>query len=153
MRRLVLCCMHVVWAVVLLLVFMPALPAQAQVYGNFSAPAFSRAMRGDIAIASNTLMTCPASDSRCAAVQAGNTTSLNNNDFDMIWIDTDTDASTFDSSQATLTIPSGGTIRAAYLFWTGILYSGTASSMLPPNPAAKDRVLFAPPGQSYRSIT
>src|SRR5262245_20670530 len=46
----------------------------------------------------NTLLTCPDSDSNCAAARAGSGSVVDDNDFIMRYVDIDADATTFDSS-------------------------------------------------------
>jgi uncharacterized repeat protein (TIGR01451 family) len=76
---------------------------------------------GDIAQASNTLMTCrPGSVETvkltgCAAAQAG--APGDDNYFDMDYVDVDSDPATIDSSSANLNIPAGATVLFAGLYW------------------------------------
>jgi uncharacterized repeat protein (TIGR01451 family) len=111
--------------------------------------AFSRNVNGDIAIAANTLMTCTAANSgapSCASVQAG-TAKGPNNDYTMGYVDVDGDPATFNSSTATLTVPSGATVLYALLVWGGRLSSGNAAS------AQADQASFLAPGASRESVT
>ncbi len=78
---------------------------------------------GDIVYAANTLLTCPATAGNCAAAQAGTRASANN-EFAMIQVDTDSDASTFNSSTATLDIPADATVLFAGLYWGAVSTSG-----------------------------
>ena len=83
---------------------------------------------GDIAMAANTLLTCPAgaletqTHVRCDDVQIGG--SGDDNYFDMRYVDADADASTFDSSSANLTVPAGATVLFAGLYWGAALDQG-----------------------------
>jgi uncharacterized repeat protein (TIGR01451 family) len=72
---------------------------------------------GDILLVGNTVLTCPAADANCAAAQAGG--AFNNNNFSMVYVDIDGDASTFDSSTATLSLPTDSEVLYAGLYWTG----------------------------------
>jgi uncharacterized repeat protein (TIGR01451 family) len=83
------------------------------------APRFSVNDTGDIAIIANTLMTAPDSDANAANARAGTGTVLNDNNFAMVYVDVDSDAATFNSSRATLDIPAGAQVLAAYLYWGG----------------------------------
>ncbi len=112
---------------------------------------------GQITGIANSLMTCPSSASGCTAARSaaastvGNT-ALDNNAYAMTYIDVDGDPSTFDSSNATLALPSGSTILFAGLYWGGD-YSGTGSNAAP-NSAARNVAKFKAPGASaYTSIT
>jgi uncharacterized repeat protein (TIGR01451 family) len=99
---------------------------------------------GDIAIVGNTLMTCPAIDSRCAGAQVGG--NLNDNTFNMTYVDVDADPGTFDSSSAVLTLPAGGDVLFAGLYWgadtsNGGAAGGAAPPPVPPTAAAPDAAL------------
>ena len=56
-------------------------------------PRYSANETGDITMAANTLLTCPASDARCGPAQRG--ASASNNSFRMGVVDIDGDAGTF----------------------------------------------------------
>ncbi len=105
---------------------------------------------GDITAAANTMLTCPASDPLCAAAQGGG--NRDNNNFVMTYVDADADATTFDSSTADLSIPAGGTVLFAGLYWGADTSAGTGGAAAP-NPAARGTVQFAVPGGSYAPIT
>lgn len=129
---------------------------------------FSDNANGQIIIAANTLMTCPTNtgdsklDTNCNRSQAG-TYAGNNNQFDMRWIDVDSDPSTFNSSNAQLLIPAEGRVLFAGLYWTGVQTKGDviqgASGFVgvpqaPPNAAAIGSVKFrTPAGTSYANVT
>jgi uncharacterized repeat protein (TIGR01451 family) len=89
---------------------------------------------GDIAMASNTLLTCRTgsvdtnSQVGCADVQAGG--DGDDNFFDMQYVDTDgAGNSTFDSSSANLSIPAGSTVLFAGLYWGAALDQGETLPM------------------------
>lgn len=112
---------------------------------------------GNITMAANTLMTCPTAASGCTAAQGGpssNTASnnaLNNNNWDMTYVDTDADASTFNSSSSTLALPAGSTVLFAGLYWGGDWSTGSAGA---PNASARNTVKFRAPGAgAYSSVT
>jgi uncharacterized repeat protein (TIGR01451 family) len=83
---------------------------------------------GDIAMASNTLLTCPPGSLEahtgvsCADVQNGGIG--DDNFFDMGYVNVDNDPSTFDSSSANLTVPPGATVLFAGLYWGAALDQG-----------------------------
>ena len=96
---------------------------------------------GDIAMAANTLLTCPTgaletqTHVSCADVQTGGFG--DDNYFDMRYVDVDGDASTFDSSSANLTVPAGATVLFAGLYWGAALDQGeTLPRAVRPEPAA-----------------
>ena len=107
-------------------------------------------------------MTCPTVDSRCAGAQAGG--NLNDNTFNMTYVDADADATTFDSSSAVLTLPAGGEVLFAGLYWgadtsNGGAAGGVAPAPVPPtaaapNAALRGRVAFRTPASgAYTAIT
>jgi hypothetical protein len=91
------------------------LAAPAQAADVAFAPRFATTVHGDIRAAGNTLMSCPDADVNCAAARSGS--SANNNSFTMAYVDDDGDATTFDSSSATLAPPAGSTVVWAGLYW------------------------------------
>ena len=114
-------------------------------------PRFTTNDTGAITMAANTVLTCPASDAKCAPAQKG--ASASNNTFRMGYVDVDADAATFDSSRAALHLPSGATVLYAALYWganTAAAPGGAAAR----DPAARGRVLLATPGSAgYRPVT
>lgn len=67
--------------------------------------------KGNFAFVGNTLLTCPDADPACAGARNTRGATLNDNNFDMRLIDTDSDGATFDSSQADLALASGSTVQ------------------------------------------
>jgi uncharacterized repeat protein (TIGR01451 family) len=115
-------------------------------------PRFTTNDNGEITLIGNTLMTCPAGGTptpatpqTCAGAQAGSgTQSLNNNNWNMVYVDADGDpATTINSSGATLTLPPGATVLFAGLYYGGV---GTA--------ATRNLVkLKVPGGSAYETLT
>lgn len=99
-----------------------ASPVQALEIRSFS-KVFSTNTNGDILIAANTLMTCSTTSgvnaSTCAAARDATSGTSKNNDYNSQFVDIDGDATTFDSSSATVDIPAGGTVLYALLVWGG----------------------------------
>jgi uncharacterized repeat protein (TIGR01451 family) len=121
------------------------------------APRFTVNTQGDITIAANSIMTCVDDQGGvCANARAavgGAIPANNNNSRTMTWIDADGDPTTFDSSSATLSLPPGSTVLFAGLYYGGRLNAGSGGSP-PPNPAARNTVLFKAPGDpAYRPLT
>jgi uncharacterized repeat protein (TIGR01451 family) len=121
-------------------------------------PRFSANDTGNIALAANSLMTCPTTDSDCAGARSApssNTSSnsvLNNNDYTMAYVDVDSDATTFNSSSADLSLPPGSTVLFAGLYWGGD-YSGSGS-LAPPSASARNTMKLRLPGaSSYTNVT
>jgi len=123
----------------------------AQVITPFSSRYTTNA-KGDIAAIGNTLMTCPAG-ATCTAAQAGTGSTLNNNDFAMIHVDVDGNAATFNSSRATLALPSGASVLFAGLYWGADTSAGSSGSAAP-NAALRTQVSFlSPVASSYATLT
>jgi len=97
----------------------------------------------------NQLLNCPTGAAGCTAAQNG---SGNNNDYAMVYVDVDGDASTFNSSSATLTFPAGASVLRAYLYWGGDT-SASSGGAAAPTPAANNTIEFKAPGGAYQTIT
>ena len=124
-------------------------------------PRYAINTNGDIAQASNTLLTCKAGAvetqklTGCAAVQQG-TAAGDDNYFDMQYVNSDSDPATFDSSSAQLDVPAGATVLFAGLYWGAALDQGETlplQCMATPrtgaaaaNPAAAGSALLQTPG-------
>jgi hypothetical protein len=114
-------------------------------------PRFSVNAAGDIAIVANTLETATTvgNPGRTATdvtnAQAGTGSFINNNDWNMAYVNVDTTTpGLFDSSTAALDMPSGATVLFAGLYWMGNA----------PSTAPRTQVLFrTPAGGGYNSIT
>jgi hypothetical protein len=78
--------------------------------GTFQTITNGQLVHGDIITAGNGLLTCGAA----CPVHSG---SQANNGYTMTYADTDSDATTFDSTTASLTIPAGATVAKAWLMW------------------------------------
>ena len=107
---------------------------------------YSTDQAGNIAAASNVLLTCPTDkDKACDPAQRGlvppgetpTSSKLNNNGYSMVRIKND--PATTSSSSADLKLPSGATVLRAILYYSAV---GTDST---PN---RDRILMKPPGKS-----
>ncbi len=105
---------------------------------------------GDVVQAGNTLETCQAAEVGCAAAQAGGV--ANNNTFNMGFVDVDGNASTFNSSSATLALPAGATVLYAGLYYGGRTSAGPGGAAAP-NAAARSTLALRTPGAGYRTIT
>src|SRR6186713_2100949 len=84
--------------------------------------------RGDLARAGNTLLTCPAAEAGCDTVQAGAGGNRQNNNWTMAWVDADSDADTFNSSTATLSLPAGASVTFAGLYWGADTVAGAGGA-------------------------
>jgi uncharacterized repeat protein (TIGR01451 family) len=133
-----------------------ALPAVAHAERAFT-PRFQANDTGSIVGVGNTLMTCKTSADDCSdSREHGPTTSsnskLNNDNWDMTYVDVDSDDATFNSSRATLNLPSGAQVLFAGLYWGGD--SSGRGDDAPPDDDALDKVKLKVPGASaYTNIT
>lgn len=108
----------------------------------------------EVKLIGNTNLSCIASESGCTTTQAGTTSAKRNNDFNMKFIDIDSDSSTFNSSSAKLTLNPDDEILWAGLFWGGAdgTPNGNSPSLRDAN--ALNRVKLKIPGNnSYSDIT
>jgi large repetitive protein len=121
-----------------------ALPGIASADRGFT-PRFSTNDTGNITIAANTLMTCPASAANCTSGQTSG--GQNNNSFNMGYVDVDNDATTFDSSSSKLKLPAGATVLFAGLYWGADTSAGTNGTAAR-EPSANGKVLLKVPGAS-----
>ena len=116
-------------------------------------PRFSENVQGAITFSANTVMTCPDSDSRCPGARAGTGSNLNNNQFNMTYVDVDGDPSTFNSSSATVTIPGDAQVLFAGLYYDGQTTAGVGGSAAP-SAASRGTVRFKAPGDSaYQTLS
>ncbi len=125
-----------------------SLPAQAQ---RAFSMRYTTVTSGDIAGIGNVNMNCapfsgtPAPSTDCASsrTNTAGTGSSRNNDFTMVNTDVDSDATTFNSSRATLNMPAGSTVLFAGLYWSG--RGGNA--------AQRGSVRFQTPASAYATVT
>jgi len=127
-------------ALALLLAALPV-PALAQVARTF-VPRFNVQTTGDLTLIGNTLMTCSGGGQCPAARNGGGGGNVSNQNFTMQYVDVDTDAATFSSSTATLTLPPGATV-----LWAGLYWGGSATA------ASRNTAKFAVPGGGYTTVT
>jgi len=104
---------------------------------------------GDITFAANTLMTAPASDPAAVDAQNGVGSKVANNDFQMTYVDVDSDPTTFNSSRSDLVMPAGSQVLFAGLYW-GARTSGTTVNA---STALRNTVKFMTPGGAYQNLT
>ncbi|WP_341925299.1 hypothetical protein [Nocardioides psychrotolerans] len=132
-------------------------PAATAADRNF-APRFTTNDTGDIDIVGNTVMTCNPSASGCTTATAAGPTATanaayNNNAYSMVYVDVDSDATTFNSSRSTLALPSGATVLFAGLYWGGEVTAGSGGSAAPSAAARGTVKLKAPGDAAYSTIT
>lgn len=118
-------------------------------------PRFSQNVTGALTMPSNTILTCAASESNCAAAQAGTATpasALNNNNHAMVFVDVDDDPATFNSSTADLSLPGGSDVLFAGLYF-GARTTAGSGGVAAPNTAQRGTVRFTTPGGSSQTLT
>jgi hypothetical protein len=111
---------------------------------------FSATDRGQIVTAGNTVITCPGTSTSCRSAQSG-TSSATNQDFTMGYVDVDSDSTSFNSSRATLALPSGSTVLFAGLYWGGDTSAGSNGSAAP-YPSFRSYVHFDTPTAANRVV-
>ena len=104
---------------------------------------------GDIIFAANTLMTAPASDPAAVNAQNGTGSKVANNDFQMTYVDVDSDPATFNSSRSDLVMPAGSQVLFAGLYWG----ARTSGSTVNASTALRNTVKFMTPGGAYQNLT
>ena len=107
---------------------------------------------GQVTLVANALETCIAPLTSCTAARNGTGTPADNGQFLMGYVDVDSDATTFDSSSANLSLPSGATVLWAGLYWAADTSAGTFG-VAAPTAASRGQVRFATPGGSYSTVT
>jgi hypothetical protein len=110
---------------------------------------FSTDDNGTISVFGNNLMTCPASDSRCAGAQRGSP-AVNNNSFAMVNLDADAVASTFNSSSVGVIAPPNSEVLWAGLYWGARLSRGTGGVAATGN---RKIMQLRVPGGDYAPVT
>jgi hypothetical protein len=111
---------------------------------------YAQTLHGNLGAVGNTLMTCPTAAGNCAAARSGSPYS--DNDFTMGYVDVDSNASTFDSSSATLTLPAGATVAWAGLYWSADTSAGSGGSA-DSHSSSRDQVKLAVGGGAYQTVT
>ncbi|MFE1194920.1 DUF3344 domain-containing protein [Streptomyces olivaceoviridis] len=110
------------------------------------APRHHTVQHGGFVRAANASISCRATEaSACEAVRAGRTAV--NGDFDMVYVDVDSDPRTSNSSRAEVRVPEGGRVTYARLYWGGNLRAGEQKP-----PLDNGRVLLAGPGGAYKEV-
>ncbi|WP_052847471.1 hypothetical protein [Streptomyces avicenniae] len=127
-------------------------PTAAAAAGDGDPPFAERyraVQHGGFARAANAVITCGTTASEgapdCARAQDGET--ARSGQYVMAYIDTDSDANTYNSSSAELRIPAGARVTYARLYWSANLRVGE----LKPS-ADNGRVLIAEPGGRYKEL-
>lgn len=116
-------------------------PVDAEIITPFTPPRFQANIAGTTWQIGNTLMTCPATDAKCATAQNG---AYKNNDFVMRHVDVDGDPATFNSSIATHVVPVDGSVVFSGLYW-GADTSAGSGGVAAPAPASRTTVQFTTP--------
>ena len=95
-------------------------------------PVFAENLTGNISFAANTLMTAPGDSPEAIAARNGTgpQNTLNDDYWNMAYVDIDSDTSTFNSSSADLVIPVGANVEFARLYWGGRCADTVPDSLL-----------------------
>ena len=91
-------------------------------------------------------------------MSSGTNNALDNNSYTMRYVNTAPGTvcwmASFDSSSATLSLPSTATVLFAGLYWGGDMSAGAAGGVVAPNAGGRNQVGFLTPGTSgYTAIT
>ena len=103
---------------------------------------FSANTTGDTAIIGNTLETASTvgnpgrTQQDVTNAQNGTGSFVDDNDWNMAYVDMDGNSSTFDSSQASLNLPNGATVLFAGLYWMGNSSSAQRNKVMLSTPAS-----------------
>lgn len=129
------------------------IPQSASAAVNFT-QRYSTNAHGNIILRGNTQLKCPASADGCLEARQGNGTYLDNNNYDMQYWDIDSDISTFNSTEARASIPSGATVLKAYLYWAADTSVGNGTTGNPaPEPNKRNQVrLKTPTASTYTTL-
>lgn len=122
----------------------PAVPASEAADLAFD-QRYRALQHGGIVRAANTSITCRAQTSSCRDVQTGGHGA--NGDFDMFYVDVDSDPNTYNSSRAEVRLPVGSRVTYARLYWGGNLRVGEQKPL-----QDSGRVLIAEPGGEYKEL-
>ncbi|MFF7259667.1 DUF3344 domain-containing protein [Streptomyces sp. NPDC008159] len=105
---------------------------------------------GGIVRAANSSITCrtaPLSADAPSCLGAREGRAATNGDFDMFYIDVDSDPNTYNSSRGEVRLPRGARVMYARLYWGGNLRVGEQKP-----PRSNKRVLIAEPGGAYKEV-
>ncbi|MDQ3786172.1 MAG: hypothetical protein M3422_02880 [Actinomycetota bacterium] len=102
-------------------------PVPATTRGAEWTVAFDGEVAGNVVTAGNAVTRCPpgADALACREAESGVANGVLNNDYPMVWSDTDDDPRTETSSSALLDVPAGARIVHATLSWAGVLRDGS----------------------------
>jgi large repetitive protein len=106
---------------------------------------------GNIALVANSNLTCGGATLDCVGGRDGTGTALHNGVTGMqsLNVDVDTDPATINSTSSDFTLPTGGSIKFAGLYWGGDTSGDTAA-----NGNARNTVKFKVPGATtYTTLT
>jgi uncharacterized repeat protein (TIGR01451 family) len=114
---------------------------------------FSDNLKGNFVFVGNTILTCQDAVAACPGARDATGGTLNNNDFVMRLVDVDSDAATFDSSQADLSLAAGSTVEFAGLYWGADTSAGAGGGVAAPDATKVGTVVLTPPGGSPTVVT
>ena len=111
-------------------------------------PVFTANLTGNISFAANTLMTAPGNTPEAIAARNGTgpQNTLNNDYWNMAYVNIDSDPNTFNASSADLVIPVGANVEFARLYWGGRCADTVSDALL-------ETVKFKVGAGAYSSLT
>lgn len=115
---------------------------------------FATVDQGDVVTIGNALLTCDELGAGCLDARAGlgPTAALNNDAHAMVPVDVDADPTTANSSSAAWSLPAGGEVLAAQLYWAGSTEAPTSAGVGAPDPGAVDRAVVRSPGGAATAL-
>lgn len=123
-----------------------------QNYVPFTNTKFNESLKGDMLLIGNNILNRSTTSNGPNVPYYG---SEPNNNFNMQYIDVDSDATTFNSTTADLTIPATTNgcyqIKYAVLYWAGVFNTANVGNQVTLNDI--DKVKFRMPGGGYNNIT
>lgn len=123
----------------------PAAPAAPQADSLAFAQRYRAVQHGGIVRAANSAATCETAAQSCTSAREGRGAA--NGDFDMTYVDVDSDPNTYNSSHGEVRLPKGARVTYARLYWGGNLRVGEQKP-----PEDNGRVLVAEAGGAYKEV-
>lgn len=123
----------------------PAAPPAPEAHSLAFSQRYRAVQRGGIVRAANSSATCNTAASSCNGAREGRAGA--NGDFDMTYVDVDSDPNTYNSSHGEVRLPKGARVTYARLYWGGNLRVGEQKP-----PEDNGRVLVAEAGGAYKEV-
>lgn len=123
----------------------PAAPPAPEAHSLSFAQRYRAVQHGGIVRAANSSVTCETAAPSCTGAREGRAAA--NGDFDMTYVDVDSDPNTYNSSHGEVRLPQGARVTYARLYWGGNLRVGEQKP-----PEDTRRVLISEAGGAYKEV-